>query len=54
MMISQKVKNRMAKQKVQDQGAQILRSEAYDQCAATTKDAAQRRYWTFCEAIKDS
>ena len=30
----------MAKQKVQDQGVQILRSEAYEQYAATTKDAA--------------
>jgi hypothetical protein len=30
----------MAKQKVQDQGAQILMSEAYEQYAATTKDAA--------------
>ena len=37
----------MAKKKVQDQGAQILRSEAYIQYAAMTKDAAQRRYWTF-------
>ena len=42
-------KNGMAKKKVQDQGEQILRSEAYD-TAAMTKDEAQRRYWTFYEA----
>ena len=36
---------------VQDQGEQVLRREAYDQYAAMTKDEAQRRYWTFYEAI---
>ncbi|MFB0505859.1 MAG: hypothetical protein ACETWT_03920, partial [Thermodesulfobacteriota bacterium] len=37
--------------KLQIQGAQILRNEAYLQYAAMTKDAAQRRSWTFYEAI---
>jgi hypothetical protein len=41
----------MAKNKVQDQGKQILRNEAYIEHAAMTKDAAHRRYWTFYEAI---
>ena len=41
----------MAKKKVQDQGEQILRIEAYLSYAAMTKDEAQRRYWTFYEAI---
>ena len=41
----------MAKKKVQDQGEQILRNEAYLSYAAKTKDEAQRRYWTFYEAI---
>ena len=41
----------MAKKKVQDQGERILRSEAYFSYAAMTKDEAQRRYWTFYEAI---
>ena len=41
----------MAKLKVQEQGEQILKKEAYD-TAAMTKDEAQRRYWTFYEAIK--
>jgi len=33
------------------QGAQILRSEAYLRYVATTKDEAQRRRWTFYEAV---
>ena len=37
--------------KLQMQGAQFLRSEAYLAYAATTKDAVQRRRWTFYEAI---
>jgi len=41
----------MAKKKIQDQGERVLRSEAYDQYAATTKNEAQRRYWIFYEAI---
>jgi hypothetical protein len=40
------------KHKLQIQGAQILRNEAYLQYAAVTKDAAQRRSWTFYEAVK--
>jgi hypothetical protein len=51
-MISQKVKIRWQSKKLQIQGAQILRNEAYLQYAAVTKDAAQRRSWTFYEAIK--
>mgnify|MGYP003973209053 CR=1 FL=1 len=31
---------------------QIPRNEAYLSYAAVTRDAAQRRYWTFYEAIK--
>ena len=47
----------MAKEKVQDQGERTGAfgdnpvSEANDQYAAMTKDEAQRRYWTFYEAI---
>jgi hypothetical protein len=33
------------------QGAQILRNEVYLRYAAVTKDAVQRRSWTFYEAI---
>ncbi len=51
-MISQKVKIRWQSKKLQIQDAQILRNEAYLQYAAVTKDAAQRRSWTFYEAIK--
>jgi len=46
------VKIRWQSKKLQIQGAQILRNEAYLQYAAVTKDAAQRRSWTFYEAIK--
>ncbi len=35
----------------QVQGAQILRNEAYLLYAGVTKDAAQHRSWTFCEAV---
>jgi hypothetical protein len=43
---------RWQSKKLQIQGAQILRNEAYLlQSAAVTKDAAQRRSWTFYEAI---
>ncbi len=38
---------------LQVQGAQILRNEAYLLYAGVTKDAAQHRSWTFCEAVKD-
>jgi len=41
----------MAKKKIQDQGERILRKEAYITYAAMTKNEAQRRYGTFCEAI---
>jgi len=34
------------------QGAQIMRNEAYIRYAAVTKDAAERRSWTFYKAIK--
>ncbi len=37
--------------KLQIQGAQILRNEAYLQYTAMTKDAAQHRSWTFYEAV---
>ena len=33
------------------QGAQVLRNEAYVWCVAVTKDAVQRRRWTFYEAV---
>ncbi len=36
------------------QGAQILRNEAYCSYAAMTKDEAQRRRWTFYEAVNIS
>ena len=52
VMISYKVKIRWQSKKLQIQGAQILRNEAYLQYAAMTKDVAQRRSWTFFEAIK--
>ena len=47
-----KVKIQTALEKVRRQGAQILRSEAYDQYAAMTKDVAQRSLRTFYEAVK--
>jgi len=48
-----KVFIRWQRKKLQIQGAQILRNEAYLQYAAVTKGAEQRRSWTFYEAIKD-
>jgi len=41
----------MAKKKVQMQGAHILRDDTYFSYFEETKDAAQRRSWTFYEAI---
>jgi hypothetical protein len=35
------------------QGAQVLRNEPYLWYAAVMKDAAQRRSWTFYEAINN-
>jgi hypothetical protein len=46
------VKIRLQSKKLQIQGAQILRNESYLLYVAMTKDAAQRRSWTFYEAIK--
>jgi len=40
-----------ALENVQDQGAQIMRNEAYLPYITVTKDAAQRRYWTFYEVV---
>jgi hypothetical protein len=37
--------------KLQMQGAQILRSEAYFPHVGMTKDEAQRRRWAFYEAV---
>ncbi len=64
MMIAQKVKIRWQRKKLQIQGAQILRNEAYSKYAAVTKDAGQcspsaflramslsNGSWTFCEPI---
>jgi len=63
-MISQEVLIRWQSKKLQIQGAQLLRNEAYLQYAAVTKNAAQRSpsaslrtvsmsngSWTFYEAI---
>ncbi len=47
-----KVEIRRQSKKIQIQGAQILRDEAYLQYASMTKDAAQHRSWTFYEAVK--
>jgi len=41
----------MAKKKVQIQGAQILSDDSYFSYYEKTKDATQRRSWTFYEAI---
>jgi hypothetical protein len=43
----------MAAQKFQVQGAQISRSEAYTFTPQRLRDAAQRRNWAFCAAIKN-
>jgi len=50
-MLLEKVNFEMAKKKVQDQGAQILRNAAYLVVREIPRDAAQHRYWTFYEAI---
>ena len=42
----------MAKKKDQIQGAQILCNDPYLTYFKETKDVAQRRSWTFPEAIK--
>jgi len=52
-MTSQEGNIRWQSKKLQMQGAQILRNEAYVWYAAVTRDAAQRRSWTFYEAIKE-
>jgi hypothetical protein len=39
-------------EKFKIKASQILRNEAYLSYAAVTRDAAQRRYWTFYEAIQ--
>jgi two-component system response regulator (stage 0 sporulation protein F) len=52
-MNSQKVQIRRQSKKLQIQGAQVLRNEACLQYVAVTKDAVQRKSWTFCEAVKD-
>ena len=46
-----KSKITMAKKKVQIQGAQTLSDDTYFSYFEETKDAAQRRSWTFYEAI---
>ncbi len=43
----------MVKKKVQIQGTQILSDDSYKSYYEEAKDAAQRRSWTFCEAIKN-
>ncbi len=56
MMVSQKIRFRRQSNPPaadQIQGAQILRNEAYLLYAAMTKDAAQRKRWTFCFAVND-
>jgi hypothetical protein len=50
-MVSSKIRIRRQSKKLQIQGAQILRNEAYLWYAAVTKDAAQRRSWTSYEAV---
>ncbi|MEA3471578.1 MAG: hypothetical protein U9R24_07660, partial [Thermodesulfobacteriota bacterium] len=53
LMHYQKVDIRWQSKKLQIQGAQVLRNEAYLPYAAVTKDAAQRRSWTFYKAINN-
>ena len=50
-MISQKVTNRWQCKKLQMQGAQNLRSEAYLLVRCNDEGEAQRGRWTFYEAI---
>ena len=47
-------KNQTVSQKVQVQGAQISRSEAYYCTPQRLRDAAQRRNWAFCETVMSS
>jgi len=51
LMVRQKVKIERQSKKLQIQSAQILRNEAYLRYAAVTKDAAERRSWTFYEVV---
>ena len=51
-MASSKVQTRRQSKKLQIQGAQILKNEAYSQYVAVTKDAVQHRSWNFCEVVK--
>ncbi len=51
MTASQKVRFRRQSKKLQMQGTRILRNEAYLQYVGMTKDEAQRRRWTFYEAV---
>ncbi|MBC2714815.1 MAG: hypothetical protein HF978_05830 [Desulfobacteraceae bacterium] len=50
-LLSKKVKYRWQRKKLQIQGAQILSDDSYLLYFEETKDAAQRRSWTFYEAI---
>src|SRR6056297_3271987 len=52
LTVSSKVDFEMAKQNVQDRGTQIPRNAEYLFVREVPRDAAQQRYWTFCEAIK--
>jgi hypothetical protein len=52
MMISLKVVERWFLKKLQMQGAQKLRSEAYLRVRRNDEGYGQRRRWTFYEAIK--
>jgi hypothetical protein len=52
-MKRKKAKNQTVSQKVQVQGAQITRSEAYCFTPQRLRDAAQRRKWAFCGTVKD-
>jgi len=47
----QKINFEMAKQNVQDRGAQIPKNAASLLVREMPGDAAQQRHWTFCEAI---
>ncbi|MAF33623.1 MAG: hypothetical protein CL941_06680 [Desulfobacter sp.] len=46
-----KAEIRRQSKKLQIQGAQILKNEAYLQYAAMAKDTTQHRSWTFYEAV---
>ena len=47
-----KIENQTVSKKVQFQGAQISRSEAYSCTPQRLRDAAQRRNWTFCGIVR--